>query len=127
MDRDVQERYVFLLLGDLLAQSCQLSTFRGGQRLIFGGPGSIKASSFVGDPPPERVRAQPEVAGGLGDGASGIDRPAGGLDLVLGRKRPARAVPEDILPRSSRPLANRVGTWGGDTRPRPAKFTTGRP
>lgn len=45
----------------------------------------------VGDPASDQGFVDAQFTGDLGDDAAGIDHPVGGLDLVLGRKRPRKS------------------------------------
>jgi len=79
-----QEDDVFLLLGDLLAQTRQFGTLCHGQRLVVTGCRGLDAPSLVGDPPSQQTLIHTKLASNFGDRAPGIDHPMSGLNLVFG-------------------------------------------
>lgn len=89
--------------------------------------GGIDTAAFVGDPAAQQAFVDAELAGDLGDGAFGIDHPAGGLDLVLGRERPTFPRHEDILPAGSLILPSRCPLPGGTSLRRAAGIAQIRP
>ncbi|WP_179274727.1 MULTISPECIES: hypothetical protein [unclassified Rhodococcus (in: high G+C Gram-positive bacteria)] len=71
--RFFQERDVFLLLGDLPAQPCQLGAFGGRERLVTRCCGGLDPAAFIDDPAAEEGLVDAQFAGDLSDGAAGID------------------------------------------------------